>query len=487
MKLIRNSFAAGIAFAALTVAACSSQHGATGTGSSSNGGGTDIGSNTGTQGSFGSVGMHLDIGTPPNGATVTQLSWTISNGTNTYTGVNVVGDAQSFEFVQGGILAGTGYTVKLTGTDSNGDPCSGTSSTFTIVAGAVTQTTLAVFCVQPNGDASPADVNTGTVEVDASVTLVPGGSTACPGISSFSISPAEIGPGQPAALTLISTGPAATITWSVTPAGGGAFGSTTAANTTFVCAAPSSPSFVPQVTVTATVALPDSGACTGQTFTTQSALVNCEGTATVVDSGSPPDTGTPPPDTGTPPPDTGTPPPDTGVACNATCDPALDPANCGNGPITGVGAPSCNQTETILFQHSPTCLKCALNAFCLHDGQGDDPTNTGTFDCEDVPGQDTANAAVTNTQTCLNLLSCEVTTACGKAGALDCYCGAGVSSTACKTAQSGLCIPQVTAGLDSTDPNFIELNLTATAKGNGGSVASKIDTCLFQNCQASCF
>ena len=175
-----------------------------------------------------------------------------------------------------------------------------------------------------------------------------------------------------------------------------------------------------------------------------------------------------------------------GGTCVADC-PASDTTNCPNGPIVGIGSPGCNLTEAALYHHSPDCLECALNAFCLHDTEGDNPTATGTSDCDDVPGNDTANPAVTNAQTCLDLLTCELSTGCGKAGILDCYCGAGVSSTACKTAQSGLCIPQVTAGLDSTDPNFIELNLTATAKGNGGSFASKIDTCLFQNCQASCF
>src|ERR1700733_13434501 len=45
MKLIRNSIVASVAFASLAVAACSSQHGATGTGSASNG--NPIGSLTG--------------------------------------------------------------------------------------------------------------------------------------------------------------------------------------------------------------------------------------------------------------------------------------------------------------------------------------------------------------------------------------------------------------------------------------------------------
>ncbi len=483
MKLIRNSFAAGIAFVALSVAACSSQHGAT-SGSAGNGGGTDIGSNPGAQGSFGSVGMHLDIGTPPNGATVTSLNWTISNGTNTYTGTNVVGDAQSFEFVQGGIAAGTGYTVTLSGSDSKGDPCSGVSATFTIVAGAVTQTTLAVFCTQPNSDASAANVTTGTVEVDASVTLVPGGSTACPGIGSFSISPAEIAPGQTAALTEVSVGPAASLTWTVTPAGGGTFGSTSAASTTFVCSGTA-----PQVTVTATIGLLDSGACNGQAFTTQSALVNCEGPTVVVDAGPPPvDAGPPPVDSGPPPVDSGPPPVDSGpVACNAIC-PAGDPA-CPAGITTGAGSNAgvgCNATETLINTHSNACLKCALNSSCLHDNQGDTPA-LGFIDCEDVAGNDTVDAGSTNTAACLSALSCELGSNCGAGGVTDCYCGPGVNSTTCLTTQTGACIPQIQFGLESTDPTFIQSNITATANNNGGSVADSIIQCMHNNCPTTCF
>ena len=67
-------------------------------------------------------------------------------------------------------------------------------------------------------------------------------------------------------------GPASVVTWTVSPPGGGTFGNPNAANTTFACALGAQ-----QVTVIATVALPDSGACAGEGFTTMSAGITCEG------------------------------------------------------------------------------------------------------------------------------------------------------------------------------------------------------------------
>ena len=266
----RDAVALGLGAAAATVAACSGvdlgKGTAPGTGDAPTGLG-DVGDRGIGRADVGSVGTRLDIGP---GTTLTSIQWTIANGSNSYTGTALIGDAQSVEFVAGGIAAGSGYTVTLAATDSNGDPCAGSSAAFTVNAGAVTQTVLAVTCQQPRDGSFAADVNTGTVEIDASISLVVT-PTPCPGITSFSISPAEINPSQTAALNVQSVGPAAAVTWSVSPAGGGTFGNVNGANTTFAC----SPGPT-QVTVTATVALPDSGACTGAPFTTMSALVNCE-------------------------------------------------------------------------------------------------------------------------------------------------------------------------------------------------------------------
>jgi len=57
-----------------------------------------------------------------SGAHLTSLDWAI-NGPNTYTGAVTIGDAQSIEWIIGGIVAGDGYTITVTATDTSGDPC----------------------------------------------------------------------------------------------------------------------------------------------------------------------------------------------------------------------------------------------------------------------------------------------------------------------------------------------------------------------------
>ncbi len=240
----------------------------TGSGSGHNSGGSTA-SNVPGEAGTGSVGIRLELAA---GTTLTSAHWTITNGTNTYFGVVTIGDAQSLEFVQGDILAGSGYTVQLDADDGDDEVCSGTSPPFTVAAGAVAQTVLTLTCRLAPVGSTPSDVNTGTLEVEASVTVV-GDPVPCPGISSFSISPAAITLSQTAALTLATIGPPPQITWSVGPTTAGTFGDAHAATTTFACAAGTA--FVSQVTITATVALPDNGVCDGVNFTTMSALLSC--------------------------------------------------------------------------------------------------------------------------------------------------------------------------------------------------------------------
>ena len=266
-----NALVAGMVSVAIT--SCSSWDSLTGS-ASGPGGADPTESTSAAADGTGSVGIHLDLAP---GTTLIAVQWTISNGTNTYLGVVEIGDSQSLEFVRGGIAVGDGYTVQLAAADNQGDTCTGTSPSFSIAAGAVTQTTLALTCQATPDGSNPFDISTGTAEIDASITLATGAPVSCPGISSFSISPAAISANQTATLTLSTVGPTPTITWSVSPAAGGTFGNPHVAATTFVCA--TGGALVPQVSVIATVGLPDSGICAGEKFTTMSALVNCLGPA----------------------------------------------------------------------------------------------------------------------------------------------------------------------------------------------------------------
>src|SRR5260370_5885785 len=233
MKLFRNALAAGL-LAGATVIACSSQHGTnTATGKTN---GNSVGSNPGNVGQegTGSVGMHLTIGP---GINLYALNWTVTNGTNSYSGTVQIGDAQSIEFVAGGILAGSGYTVTLTGTDSAGDFCQGVSAAFSVAASATSFTGVLITCTQDTDATTAANVNTGSVHVDAGVNVVAQGARSCPGISSFSISPAEIlATGQTAQLNVATIGPVPTsIQWTVSGGAGGGFSDPNAANPTVSC------------------------------------------------------------------------------------------------------------------------------------------------------------------------------------------------------------------------------------------------------------
>jgi hypothetical protein len=293
MKLIRNAFAASV-LAAVSVVACSSQHGTTGTGPGSTGQIGSLNGNTGS-GSVGSVGMHLAIA---NGVVLQLLNWTITGtGLPTYTGNVPIGDAQSIETIIGGIQAGGPYTITFTGNDSQNDPCTG-SGTFSIIAGATSSATVAITCTQPADASLNADVTTGNVLVDAGVTVVTAAAYHCPGISSFSINPAEILSPQTAALavqTVVTPGGTpgtATINWTTT---GGTFvdtNSTTSqlASPTFNCGA-----FTGNALVTVTIGLTgsDNGVdagdvCASATNQTISGTIVCETGGSLVCVGTTP-------------------------------------------------------------------------------------------------------------------------------------------------------------------------------------------------------
>jgi hypothetical protein len=169
------------------------------------------------------------------------------------------------------LTAGIGYTVALSATDSHGDPCSGTSAPFNIVAGATTSVGVLLSCVVSSDAAIPADVTTGSLAIDAGVVLIEQPPITCPGISSFSISPSEILPGQIANLAISTVGPAPMIGWTSSPTVGALIGDPAAPSTTFRCSEPG------DYLIRASVGLPDSGVCAGVAFTTVSAIIVCEG------------------------------------------------------------------------------------------------------------------------------------------------------------------------------------------------------------------
>jgi hypothetical protein len=292
MKLIRNAFAIG-AVAAASLAACSSQHGSTGAGTGSGGGGnTAVIANAGG-GDTGTVKMHLQIAA---GDFLYALNYTCTGPSVIPPGTVNFNDAQSIEYVLGGIAAGSGYQCTLTGTDSNGDPCKGTTTMFSVQAGLVTSAGVNITCTVPTDASTAADVTTGSVGFDAAVTLVNQGAFTCPGITAFSIVPSEIIGSQPAQLSLSEIGPiglaadggptSSDIIWTATcaspPCGsfnpGGA--TSNGASPTFTCGPTAqSVDIVAQVTnfETSISTGTTSDVCAGKPFTTMDAFINCEG------------------------------------------------------------------------------------------------------------------------------------------------------------------------------------------------------------------
>ncbi len=534
MKLIRNAFAASVAVAALAVVACSGRGSSIGTTASNTNPG-NVGVLTGAAGDTGTVGARLTIAT---GVNVTSLNWTIKNATNSYTGTVNIGDAQSVEWVAGGIFAGSGYSISVTGTDTSGDPCTGsTPSNITVSAGTTTQAVISVTCIAPPDAAVAADVTTGSLEVDASVVFQGTPPVQCPGINSFSINPAEITLGQTSQLNVATTSPTPIITWSVSPAGGGSFSSVNSAAPTFQCTAGGT-----QVTVTATVSLAaDAGnsLCFGadggptQPFESISALVNCEGTGIVCLGGTTacgPDGGTqvcvneqtdvnncggcgivcPTSATGT-------------TACQAgvckiiaTPPTACTSAPCGANTVTCPASANgvCTATEQLIINHdilknnqaagapsNSSCYACLVLNACLDSSGAAFPAGNGSgtpvtnSECGDPNGAgvnfpfDNPNASTSNPAACLSALSCVLTSngtnpssECSLSqvppSVSNCYCGANTGSSCLGSPADaiGVCASTIDTDIGQTDPTTVLSHFTDTTY-SPGSVGLQVLNC----------
>ncbi|HEV3189633.1 MAG TPA: hypothetical protein VGY54_04005, partial [Polyangiaceae bacterium] len=180
----------------------------------------------GGAGATGAVTATLEIAA---GVSVTTLDWTVI-GPYSYSGTVEIGDARSIEFVAGGIEAAAGYTLSLSGTDSNSDYCTGSSMPFAVIAGASTPVSLVATCTVATDAALSAEVVSGSVAVDAGVSLVKQPPYQCPGIASFSVTPAAVVMGQPVQLAVTTVGPTPAIRWT---ASGAYLGSDNATEGTF--------------------------------------------------------------------------------------------------------------------------------------------------------------------------------------------------------------------------------------------------------------
>ncbi|HEY4013910.1 MAG TPA: hypothetical protein VGM06_11275 [Polyangiaceae bacterium] len=208
----------------------------------------------------GAVGMTLTI---PGGEMLSAIGWVITgpNGASTIVqqGTVNVQSSASINFLVSGIPTGSGYTVSLSGTTTDGAfACSG-SATFAVTARMTTNVTANVSCAVRAQDA-------GSVNVGGQV-------YSCATVNGISAMPSETAVGGTVALSASATAPnggTLSYAWS---APSGSFSAPTAASTGFTCTTAG------PVTVTVTVGdgpVPDGSACNPaqSSFTAQ---IQCDG------------------------------------------------------------------------------------------------------------------------------------------------------------------------------------------------------------------
>jgi hypothetical protein len=205
-------------------------------------------------GDLGSVGIALELAP---GISLTTLSYTIGGPAGfARSGSIDVSQSTIVSATIGGLPAGTGFTIALTSTATNGAAQCAGSASFSVTAQATTSVTVHLLCREPP--------TTGSVLVNGTLNL-------CPVVDGLSASPAEVLVGGSIALagTAHDTdGAPAALTYHWT-ASAGTLSDASAQNPTFVCAAAGS--------VTLTLAASD-GDCSDSASTT----VTCTGAPQIV-------------------------------------------------------------------------------------------------------------------------------------------------------------------------------------------------------------
>ncbi len=178
----------------------------------------------GAEGHEGTIGMQLTL---PGGEQINSVSWTITgpNGATTVvkTGMVNVGNSTKVNFQIGGIPAGTGYSITLSGSSADGTVTCAGSATFNASARATTSVNVVLQCTTPAPEAGTLQVSATTVN--------------CATFNSLSVSPSETTVGNSVALSASANGPnasALTYAWSATS---GSFDDPTSASPHFTCGA----------------------------------------------------------------------------------------------------------------------------------------------------------------------------------------------------------------------------------------------------------
>ena len=135
----------------------------------------------------------VDIALVQGGVTLTTVSYAVS-GPNAFskTGSINVANSTTVSAVIGGLPAGNGFTITLTGTGTDGTTNCGGSATFNVTAGTVTKVNVTLDCHQP--------AKTGSIAVNGTINV-------CPNLDALSASPAEVAVGGSLSLSAVADDP----------------------------------------------------------------------------------------------------------------------------------------------------------------------------------------------------------------------------------------------------------------------------------------
>jgi hypothetical protein len=449
--MIVRAIVLGVAVATAAAVGCN--------GSSSNGGDQQGPS----EGSTGTVGLQLTL---PGGLQINSVSYSIS-GPHTYSGTVNVQNATTISFVVPNIAPGSGYTITLTATTTDGSvTCLGTSASFTVNARQTTSVTVNMAC---------------TTTAEAGSVLVNGVPLNCATWNSAVANPSSTTVGGTVQLTASASAPdpsSITYAWSAPT---GSIDTPAQASANFTC--PATPG---QVTLTLVVGdgpLPAGATCPASA-TTATVVVTCNGNGGN-DAGPPADSG--PADTGAPDTGTDTGPADAGPAGPCTSAGQTNCIRC-SGNSNGV----CSPTEALFVQHdiaaghaaTTDCYSCLLNAGCLDDTQFGDTNH----ECGDLTGKFDAGAQAgqPDSTLCMNAVSCVLQTSCSSSDISICYCGPTNAGNACQTAANpnGACYTQEINGLGVSDNATVLKDYTDTTRPAG--MANQIFSCAESNSCSAC-
>jgi hypothetical protein len=458
------------------------------------------------QDATGTVGAELTL---PGGEHLSTVSYTLTNGTYTYTGTIDVSGSSTASFVVGGVPSGSGYLLKLTAvSDDMTVGCSGTSTPFSVSNRATTMVLVQLVCI---------------VQHEAGGIIIGGTPSNCAVWNTIVANPSQAAPGASTTLNAAATAPAPgaiTFTWTVV-SGNGTISNNTSAITandagatdtaTFTC--PATPEIDTIQLVVGDGPLPDGGSCP-TVDTTGNVQVTC-GQAPcqnpLIGSGVPatPDTATgtcpsgqynpgnlqdangnfcctfaPPCLIGTmtaatPNTATGTCPAGQinigqdslgnyccGFPCSqSTLVPCTGPNQTCCVPCGGSANGYCTPTEALLVAHDIAnakvtpdagegpgdCYSCLWNAGCLDDTNFHDINH----ECGDLTGAFNVGPAAGSADStlCLDTLSCILRTSCASGGnAAGCYCGSLASATCASTLPGAINGPCTIQEIDGLNP-----------------------------------